>query len=112
MRPTRMKRRSSDIPRNYAVQVLDSGILLKRAHPGAAAPPRYDPHRDDYYIFGFIEEGRLRMNIDFVPRTFERGDAVVIRPGQVHHVVASENLKGCILMADTLFVGEEERSAN
>jgi len=70
--------------------------------------PRIDyAHKDDYYIFLFMEKGTGKMLIDF--EAYEMTDSIVycIRPGQVHFPMGNLQVSGWILAIDAMFVKEE-----
>lgn len=53
------------IPTHKATQQSDCGILLKTISPGSFQEPVQYAHRDDYYIFGIVENGHCCISIDF-----------------------------------------------
>lgn len=75
---------------------------------GSHVPVAY-AHRDDYYIFGLMEEGTGCGIIDFEEQHISSGDVALIQPGQVHRFISLENARGWLLMADSSFVGSEEK---
>ena len=66
-------------------------------------------HTDDYYFFGFIEEGRCRLNIDFKEYTFEKGSLAIIRPRQVHRIIDAYSLSAIFLTIDSVLINKEEK---
>lgn len=73
-------------------------------------------HRDDYYIFGIIVKGMLRLDIDFEERVLKEGELHFIHPGQVHRFIDSENIEALMLIADSCLLTDScrlifERSA-
>lgn len=76
----------------------------------SASSERYAfSHTDDYYFFGFIEDGQCRLNIDFKEYTFEKDSLVIIRPGQVHHIIDAYNLSANFLTIDSVLINKEEK---
>ncbi|MDR1921033.1 MAG: helix-turn-helix transcriptional regulator [Candidatus Adiutrix sp.] len=71
------------------------------------APPIKYAHRDDYYIFLFIETGRSRLLIDFEEYELTGAAVRCILPGQVHFPIAYMNGRGWILAADPMLVKPE-----
>lgn len=73
----------SQLPIHRSSQLTDFGAYLKTiVSKTSASSDRYAfSHTDDYYFFGFIEDGRCRLNIDFKEYTFEKDSLVIIRPG-------------------------------
>ena len=65
-------------------------------------------HRDDYYIFIFIEKGDAGFLIDFEERRMKDNTVHCILPGQVHFPSDSyDDINGWFLMVDSLFVTDE-----
>lgn len=64
-------------------------------------------HRDDYFVFFFLQEGSAKVRIDF--KEIELGESTVfcIIPGQVHSIISFSNIKGWVLIIDALFVKNE-----
>lgn len=99
------------IPQHKASQYSDFGVQLyriKSSMTGSHAPATY-AHQDDYYIFGLVEEGTGCGIIDFKEQHISSGDVALIQPGQVHRFISLENAEGWLLMADSSFVGSEEK---
>lgn len=92
-------------------QLTDFGVYLKTvASQTSASSDRYAfSHTDDYYFFGFIEEGRCRLNIDFKEYTFEKGSLAIIRPGQVHRIIDACNLSANFMIIDSVLINREEK---
>ena len=76
----------SRFPIHRSSQLTEFGVYLKTVAFRTSTPSeRYAfSHTDDYYFFGFIEDGQCRLNIDFEEYTFGKGSLAIIRPGQVH----------------------------
>lgn len=90
----------------------DMGISLRRYTPDMKHDLPIDyTHKDDYYIFGFVEGGECRICVDFNEYILLRGSAFVMLPEQVHTFVSSERLYAYMLMVDSLFVEENIRRA-
>lgn len=64
-------------------------------------------HRDDYYIFILIEEGKGKVLIDFEEREITGRSIFCILPGQVHIPDNSINACGWFLAVDSIAVREE-----
>lgn len=99
------------LPIHRSSQLTDFGVYLKTvASQTSASSDRYAfSHTDDYYFFGFIEEGRCRLNIDFKEYTFEKDSLIIIRPGQVHRIIDAYNLSANFLSIDSVLVNKEEK---
>lgn len=96
----------SQIPIHCHDQLTDNGIHTKIVTPADISNQPVDyAHRDNYYIFGIVTEGRLTCDIDFKECNLRSGDIHFIRPGQVHRFVDSEGFCGWMLMAESSLVG-------
>lgn len=93
-------------------QLSDFGVYLKTViSRTSASSERYAfSHTDDYYFFGFIEDGQCRLNIDFDEYSFGKGSLVIIRPGQVHRIIDASNLSAKFLVIDSVLVDKEEKT--
>lgn len=72
------------------------------------APIQY-AHQDDYYIFGLMTRGTACGIVDFKELRLNAGDVFLVQPGQVHRFVSTEDAEGWLMMADSRFVGQEEK---
>lgn len=61
-------------------------------------------HRDDHYVFFLIEKGDGSLMVDFSEVSIFGPALYYILPGQVHHVLASYNVNGWFIAADTMLV--------
>lgn len=64
-------------------------------------------HRDDYYIFILIEEGKDTVLIDFEEREITENNIFCVLPGQVHFSDSSINACGWFLAVDSMLVKNE-----
>lgn len=100
----------SELPLHRASQMSDFGLHFHRiSSPDGRHGAVTYAHRDDYYIFGLIERGEGHGIIDFNELHLAEGDAFLIRPGQVHRFVRSDNADGWLLLADTNLVEAAEK---
>lgn len=99
------------LPIHRSLQLSDFGVYLKTvvSQTSASSEKYAFSHTDDYYFFGFIEDGQCRLNIDFEEYTFGKESLVIIRPGQVHCIIDAFNLSATFLIIDTVLVNEEEK---
>lgn len=99
------------LPIHKSSQLTDFGVYLKTiVSKTSASSERYAfSHTDDYYFFGFIEDGQCRLNIDFKEYTFEKDSLVIIRPRQVHHIIDAYNLSANFLTIDSVLINKEEK---
>lgn len=99
------------LPIYRSSQLSDFGVYLKTVvSQTSASSERYVfSHTDDYYFFGFIEDGRCRLNIDFEEYTFGKGNLAIVRLGQVHRIIKASNLSAKFLVIDSVLVDKEEK---
>lgn len=96
------------IPLHHAYAMSDSGLrLLTISQEAHSHKPVDYIHRDDYYMFGVVEAGSVRAEVDFNTVDLRTGSAMFLTPGQVHRFVSSENLHAMILFADSSHVSRE-----
>ncbi|MGY0036500.1 AraC family ligand binding domain-containing protein [Pedobacter sp. NJ-S-72] len=50
-------------------------------------------HRTDFYLISIVNEGTSKHMIDFQEVTVNRGDILIITPGQVHKFINNEVLR-------------------
>lgn len=92
-----------------AVRISDFGVRLKRVDPRTAVEPVRYLHCDDYYLFGWVEQGRCRIAVDFGEYALAGGELFCIRPGQIHRLIEGESLKASMLFVDAAFVEAADR---
>lgn len=99
------------LPIHRSSQLTDFGVYLKTIiSKTSVSSARYAfSHTDDYYFFGFIEDGQCCLNIDFEEYTFGKESLVIIRPEQVHRIIDAFNLSATFLIIDSVLVNEEEK---
>ena len=86
------------IPRHRAWALLDMGVALKET--GSQEQPVGYMHRDDYFLFGIVEEGECTLAVDFREHRCIAGHAIAVVPGQAHAFLRASALKGYVLFAD------------
>lgn len=64
-------------------------------------------HTDDNFGFFFLQEGTVKVRIDFKEIEFNNSSVFCIIPGQVHSTISFSNVKGWALIIDGLFVKNE-----
>lgn len=99
------------LPIHKSSQLSDFGVYLKTVASRTSAPSETYAfsHTDDYYLFGFIEEGQCRLNIDFKEYTFGKESMAIICPGQAHRIIDASNLSAKFLIIDSVLVDKEEK---
>ena len=99
------------LPIHRSSQLTEIGVYLKTIiSQTSTSSDRYAfSHIDDYYFFGFIEDGQCRLNIDFEEYVFGKGSLAIIRPGQVHRIIDASNLSAKFLVIDSVLVDKEEK---
>lgn len=98
------------LPIHKVAEMYDYGVVLKTITPDSPRKNVEYSHLDDYYIFGFIEEGDCRLFIDFKEIHISKGGTIFIQPGQIHRFVSSDNLTAYILIIDDAFVSDTAHS--
>lgn len=105
-----MKKIMNNLPQHKASQYSEYGVVLHRFNSqGITHSPVCYAHQDDYYVLGLLSRGKACGVIDFNELQLKEGDVFLIQPGQVHRFVSSEDAEGWLLMADSKFVGAEEK---
>jgi len=66
----------------------------------------YD-HKDDYFVFFLLQEGTIKGRIDFKEIEINERTIFCTIPGQVHSITEISDIKGWVLVADTVFVKNE-----
>ena len=64
-------------------------------------------HKDDYFVFFFLQEGSAKVRVDFKEIEFSDSTVFCTIPGQVHSIISFSNIKGWVLAVDVLFVKNE-----
>lgn len=64
-------------------------------------------HRDDYYLFLFVEKASAIFTLDFEEIRWQKEAVFYVRPFQVHFVSSAEEIIGWFLAIDPLFVERE-----
>lgn len=99
------------LPLRRVERMTDFGVFIKRIDSAAIVEPVHYPHSDNYVLFGFIEEGCCRVEIDFREYTLKAGEILCVRPGQVHRMVEDEHVKALVLFVDRAFVDPADRKS-
>jgi len=98
-------------PIHRMTQTSACGIGVKTIRPASPVEPFTYRHSDDYYLFGWIEEGCCRACIDFEEIRYSRNETMFIRPGQVHRFIDSSGLKARMLMIDSALIDDNDKLA-
>ncbi|MDR0748384.1 MAG: AraC family transcriptional regulator [Tannerellaceae bacterium] len=67
-------------------------------------------HRDDYYLFLFLEVATAVFTVDFEEIRLQGKSVFYIRPGQVHFASSFHKTKGWTLAIDSMLVENDYRS--
>lgn len=94
------------IPEHRTSDLSDYGFALKETRPEQAQDLINYTHRDEYFVFGVVEQGSCRLEIDVRELRCPQGTIVVLLPEQVHTFLLAERLKGYMLAVDPVFVDE------
>jgi AraC family transcriptional regulator, transcriptional activator of pobA len=69
----------------------------------------FTPHRHDHYTCFFLESGHANFNFDFQNFDIQHSSLVISRPGQVHQLGFTKDIKGWFLAFDTSIVDQNAR---
>jgi AraC-like DNA-binding protein len=101
------------IPIHKASELLPGEIASLLCVSEHDSMPAIDyAHRDDYYIFIFLEKGTAKLMIDFEEQEITENTVICILPGQVHAPFVGNgymNVRGWFLMMDSMLVKDEYR---
>jgi AraC family transcriptional activator of pobA len=64
-------------------------------------------HKDDYFVFFFLQEGTGKVRVDFKEIEFSASVVFYTIPGQVHSIISMSDIKGWVLAIDAVFVKDE-----
>jgi len=64
-------------------------------------------HKDDYFIFFFLQGGTAKVRIDFKEIEFGKNTVYCTIPGQVHSIINLSNIKGWFLAIDAVFIKDK-----
>ena len=65
---------------------------------------KYIAHRDDYYLFLFIDTEETILTIDFEDIRVQGEQVFYVRPGQVHFTPVMRKTKGYFLAIDPVLI--------
>lgn len=102
-----------DIPFSKMHTISDAGVFVKRfGQYGKVAMKSY-AHRDDYYIFALLTEGKVAVEIDFERKGLAAGEMLILSPWQVHNKPSGEewNADGWLLAFSPEILTESEALA-
>jgi len=72
---------------------------------------KHTAHRDDYYLFLFVDKAEALLTIDFEEIILAgKNAAFYVRPGQVHSVSSIKGTRGWFLMIDSMLVGKSYKN--
>lgn len=94
----------------HKIAEQSGGELARLKHISKESPtPAVDyAHRDDYYIFFFVEKGNVGLSIDFIEYDIKENSVCYILPGQVHLSTAhSPDASVWALIVDSSLVRDE-----
>ena len=98
------------IQHHTSSEVSSVGYSLRHIKPGTDTLSHIDfAHRDDYFMFGLIVQGRLRCTIDFQHYDLSPDSIVVVSPQQVHRFISGNGIEGFMLLADPGLVDDRLR---
>lgn len=96
------------IPTHKISEKLHGDIaLLRYISENEQVPAINYAHRDDYYMFFFVEKGKCKLLLDFEEYEITANTVHCILPGQVHLPVGPINACGWGLAVDSMLVKDE-----
>jgi AraC-like DNA-binding protein len=99
------------IPIHKATQLYPGEIAILRHHTETEQLPVMDyAHRDDYYVFIFVEKGYVKFMIDFTEYECSGAAVLCILPGQIHLPLERVDIHGWFLAVDAMLVDDEYKS--
>lgn len=106
-----MAKKKSVIPLYSMEGSVSPGIEVKRITDISAedTPALNTAHRDDHYIFLFLEKGAGKMMVDFKEISVNGSGVFCILPGQVHYGVLMEHADVWFLALENDLVSEQFR---
>ena len=99
----------AQLPLHQIIQISDYGLQVRKASPFQIKDAVHYTHKDDYYIFGIINQGSCHLQIDFKDYHLLHGEALFIQPGQIHSFIDAYELEAYILIVDNVLVNENTR---
>jgi AraC-like DNA-binding protein len=91
--------------KNYAIKNLNN----EKANPGEHKINL--PHRDDHYMLVFIQQGKLKVIIDFETYEVTGPGLLMVFPDQVHHITPQDKLSGWAISFEGDMISKETRDA-
>jgi AraC family transcriptional activator of pobA len=104
-----LKNQQTDVLKFPLSPLAKAGMMIKNmAAAGHVSEHDYlKPHRDDHYLLMIATGGHFIINIDFENITVAAPAMLLILPGQIHHMVSSNNPSGWGISIDPVLVEEE-----
>lgn len=96
--------RKREIPEHAAIPQSDFGIYAKTLCAGTPDRVVDYVHRDNYCVFGFIESGRCRVNVDFNEMELRGGELFCVMPRQVHFAADAGDARASLLLVDEALI--------
>ncbi|MCC8173299.1 MAG: AraC family transcriptional regulator [Odoribacter sp.] len=98
----------SKIPTHKIPEKFQGEIFIMRYMSGDEEIPAVNyAHKDDYYIFLFVEKGAGKMLIDFKEYEIRENSIHCILPGQIHLPLGEITACGWVLAIDSMFVKDD-----
>lgn len=81
----------NNIEVNRICEIGDAGMFVKKLGRPTHNDVKTFPHRDDYYMFGFLLSGTMTIAVDFNKHMLKPNDMILITPGQVHKIISLDD---------------------
>lgn len=99
----------AQLPLHQIIQISDYGVQIRKVSSLQIKDAVHYAHKDDYYIFGIINQGSCHLHIDFKDYHLQQGEALFVQPGQVHSFIDAYELEAYILIVDNVLVNEDNK---
>ena len=97
---------NNKIPLSKMSELSHSGFVLRHMCNENQVVSTTHIHKDNYYVFIFIESGEYRAAIDFTNFELIGPATTFIQPSQVHSHIDYSNVEGWILAIDPLLINQ------
>jgi AraC-like DNA-binding protein len=105
-----MKPRRQLIPQFDLSPVAKAGVLVWPIQDRAELETEHavsEPHRDSHYLLLLTTDGQFTFSLDFEEVVVATPTLVLIRPGQVHHILTVNGLQGWAVSFDASLLDGE-----
>jgi AraC family transcriptional activator of pobA len=90
---------------NYAIKDLKNEKAIPGEHNISL------PHRDDHHMLVFIQQGKLKVTIDFETHEVDGPSLLMVFPDQVHHIIPEDKISGWAISFESDLISKDLRDA-